>query len=218
MESMPKTDPPKKTPRKPVARKPVARKPVARKPVARKPVARKPVAIETAPLELSLEGPGPADAAPRPGDTAVPEPAPDGFATFDLDERLLATVADLGYEEPTPIQREAIPLLLAGRDLLAEAPTGTGKTAAFALPILQRIAIGGRRAKHDSAPRPRADAGTGDAGRRGVPRLRQVHGRPGRARLRRPADRPAAARPAPRGRCRRRHARVAPSTTSSAAA
>ena len=69
-------------------------------------------------------------------------PASDGFASFDLDERLLATVADLGYEEPTPIQREAIPLLLGGRDLLAEAPTGTGKTAAFALPILQRITIG----------------------------------------------------------------------------
>ena len=66
----------------------------------------------------------------------------DGFSSFELDERLLATVADLGYEEPTPIQREAIPLLLAGRDILAEAPTGTGKTAAFALPILERITIG----------------------------------------------------------------------------
>ena len=70
------------------------------------------------------------------------EPAPDGFAEFELDDRLLATVSDLGYEEPTPIQREAIPMLLAGRDILAEAPTGTGKTAAFALPILQRITIG----------------------------------------------------------------------------
>ncbi len=66
----------------------------------------------------------------------------DGFSRFDLDQRLLAAIADLGYEEPTPIQHEAIPILLAGRDLLAEAPTGTGKTAAFALPILQRIAIG----------------------------------------------------------------------------
>ena len=55
---------------------------------------------------------------------------------------MLQAVADLGYEEPTPVQREAIPLLLDGRDLLAEAPTGTGKTAAFALPVLQRIAIG----------------------------------------------------------------------------
>ena len=64
----------------------------------------------------------------------------DGFATLGLDERLLRTVAGLGYEEPTPIQLEAIPPLLEGRDLLAEAPTGTGKTAAFALPMLHRLA------------------------------------------------------------------------------
>jgi ATP-dependent RNA helicase DeaD len=75
-------------------------------------------------------------------DAAAAVPVPDGFAAFELDDRLLATVAALGYEEPTPIQREAIPLLLAGRDILAEAPTGTGKTAAFALPILERITIG----------------------------------------------------------------------------
>ena len=74
------------------------------------------------------------------GDMA--DAAPDGFAALDLDPRLLSTIAGLGYEEPTPIQREAIPPLLAGRDLLAEAPTGTGKTAAFALPTLQRIPIG----------------------------------------------------------------------------
>ncbi|MEI7745585.1 MAG: DEAD/DEAH box helicase [Chloroflexota bacterium] len=57
-----------------------------------------------------------------------------------LDPRLLRTIAALGYEEPTPVQEAAIPPLLAGRDLLAEAPTGTGKTAAFALPILARLA------------------------------------------------------------------------------
>jgi ATP-dependent RNA helicase DeaD len=73
---------------------------------------------------------------------AVEPSGSDGFTTLGLDQRLLATLAELGYEEPTPIQREAIPLLLAGRDLLAEAPTGTGKTAAFALPTLQRIEIG----------------------------------------------------------------------------
>ena len=92
------------------------------------------------------QGVDPADAPPSEAPTsdapADSDPLPDGFAGFDLDERLLATVADLGYEEPTPIQREAIPLLLGGRDILAEAPTGTGKTAAFALPILQRITIG----------------------------------------------------------------------------
>jgi ATP-dependent RNA helicase DeaD len=51
----------------------------------------------------------------------------------------------LGYEEPTPIQREAIPPLLAGRDLLGQAETGTGKTAAFTLPLLQRMAHSARR-------------------------------------------------------------------------
>jgi ATP-dependent RNA helicase DeaD len=70
------------------------------------------------------------------------DPASEGFAGLELDPRLLSTIGALGYEEPTPIQREAIPPLLAGRDLLAEAPTGTGKTAAFALPTLQRIPIG----------------------------------------------------------------------------
>ncbi len=64
----------------------------------------------------------------------------DGFAAFGLHPALLAALAGLGYEEPTPIQRAAIPPLLAGHDVLAQAPTGTGKTAAFALPALQRIA------------------------------------------------------------------------------
>src|SRR5690242_4805694 len=52
----------------------------------------------------------------------------------------MQAVADLGYEKPTPVQEQAIPLVLAGRDLMAGAQTGTGKTAAFALPILQRLA------------------------------------------------------------------------------
>ena len=51
----------------------------------------------------------------------------------------MATLSTLGYEEPTPIQREAIPLMLSGRDLLAQAATGTGKTAAFALPMIHRL-------------------------------------------------------------------------------
>ncbi|MBA5865460.1 MAG: DEAD/DEAH box helicase [Nitrospira sp. CR1.3] len=63
-----------------------------------------------------------------------------GFAALGLEASLLATLETLGYEEPTPIQREAIPPLLAGRDLLGQAATGTGKTAAFTLPMLQRIA------------------------------------------------------------------------------
>ena len=62
------------------------------------------------------------------------------FASLGLAPELLAALTKLGYEEPTPIQREAIPPLLEGRDLLGQAATGTGKTAAFALPLLQRIA------------------------------------------------------------------------------
>jgi ATP-dependent RNA helicase DeaD len=61
------------------------------------------------------------------------------FADLALRPELLKALADLGYEEPTPIQREAVPPLLEGRDLLGQAATGTGKTAAFALPILERI-------------------------------------------------------------------------------
>jgi ATP-dependent RNA helicase DeaD len=67
------------------------------------------------------------------------------FVGLGLDDALVATLAELGYEEPTPIQRQAIPPLLEGRDILAEAPTGTGKTAAFALPAIQRISRGDRR-------------------------------------------------------------------------
>ena len=63
-----------------------------------------------------------------------------GFAALGLEARLLATLDQLGYEEPTPIQREAIPSLRAGNDVLGQAATGTGKTAAFSLPLLQRLA------------------------------------------------------------------------------
>jgi ATP-dependent RNA helicase DeaD len=66
------------------------------------------------------------------------------FEELDLRPELQRALADLGYEEPTPIQCEAIPPLLAGRDLLGQAATGTGKTAAFALPLLQRLEGGSR--------------------------------------------------------------------------
>jgi len=61
------------------------------------------------------------------------------FDTLGLSADLLRTVAEEGYQQPTPVQAEAIPLVLAGRDVLAAAQTGTGKTAAFVLPILDRL-------------------------------------------------------------------------------
>ncbi|MDQ3951209.1 MAG: DEAD/DEAH box helicase, partial [Gemmatimonadota bacterium] len=64
------------------------------------------------------------------------------FSALGLSDALVSTLTGLGYEEPTPIQREAIPPLLEGRDLLGQAATGTGKTAAFALPLIQRILPG----------------------------------------------------------------------------
>jgi ATP-dependent RNA helicase DeaD len=65
-----------------------------------------------------------------------------GFADLALAPELCRALSGLGYEEPTPIQRAAIPPLLTGRDLVGQAATGTGKTAAFALPVLQRILAG----------------------------------------------------------------------------
>jgi ATP-dependent RNA helicase RhlE len=67
------------------------------------------------------------------------------FSTLGLAPELLRAVSAQGYTDPTPVQRQAIPLVLAGRDLLAGAQTGTGKTAAFVLPMLQRLAAGGPR-------------------------------------------------------------------------
>jgi ATP-dependent RNA helicase DeaD len=73
------------------------------------------------------------------------------FATLGLDERLLPSLLELGYEEPTPIQCAAIPPLLEGRDVLAMAATGTGKTAAFALPLLHRLNPGAKAAERVAA-------------------------------------------------------------------
>ena len=60
------------------------------------------------------------------------------FEELQLDERILRAVADMGFEEASPIQGQAIPLELAGQDLIGQAQTGTGKTAAFGIPLLQR--------------------------------------------------------------------------------
>ena len=64
---------------------------------------------------------------------------PATFAGLGISPGVVEALTALGYAEPTPVQREAIPPLLAGRDLLGQAATGTGKTAAFALPLLQRL-------------------------------------------------------------------------------
>lgn len=61
------------------------------------------------------------------------------FASLGLSPALVRAAAELGYVQPTPIQAAAIPAALAGRDVLGSAETGSGKTAAFALPVLQRI-------------------------------------------------------------------------------
>src|SRR5260221_9230953 len=76
---------------------------------------------------------------------------PSGFSNLGLSDDILAAVAALGYEEPTPVQQETIPIMLSGRDLLAQAATGTGKTAAFALPMLQRITEAGATRRHPPA-------------------------------------------------------------------
>ncbi|MDH2445407.1 DEAD/DEAH box helicase [Amnibacterium sp. CER49] len=72
-----------------------------------------------------------------------PEPEPTGpsFADFGLDDRVLKALKDVGYESPSAIQAATIPALLAGRDVVGLAQTGTGKTAAFALPILSRLDV-----------------------------------------------------------------------------
>src|SRR5512141_984663 len=62
---------------------------------------------------------------------------PMSFSALGLAPELLRAVAAQGYTDPTPVQRQAIPLVLAGRDVMAGAQTGTGKTAAFVLPMLQ---------------------------------------------------------------------------------
>jgi len=75
---------------------------------------------------------------------APPPPADGGFAALGLSTTLCQVVAELGFATPTPVQARAIPLLLAGRDLIGQSTTGSGKTAAFALAILQRLKRGKR--------------------------------------------------------------------------
>ncbi len=75
----------------------------------------------------------------------APDAAPQRFETLALDAKLLRAVTESGYTAMTPIQAKAIPLVLAGRDVMGAAQTGTGKTAAFSLPLLQKMM------RHESA-------------------------------------------------------------------
>jgi ATP-dependent RNA helicase DeaD len=71
-------------------------------------------------------------------DTAASAPTP-AFRDLALIAPLLRKLDELGYESPTPIQAATIPLLMAGKDVIGQAQTGTGKTAAFALPLLNKL-------------------------------------------------------------------------------
>jgi ATP-dependent RNA helicase DeaD len=66
------------------------------------------------------------------------------FASLNIDERIMRAIQKLGWTEPTPVQVETIPLIKSGRDVMAQAQTGTGKTAAFGIPLLERITHGKR--------------------------------------------------------------------------
>lgn len=87
---------------------------------------------------------------PPPHADAAAEPKM-SFADFGLDSRLLQAVAEQNFREPTLVQREAIPLALEGKDVLAKAKTGSGKTAAYVIPVLQSIL---KRKQVKSSPHP----------------------------------------------------------------
>jgi superfamily II DNA/RNA helicase len=63
------------------------------------------------------------------------------FTTLGLGSKLTQSLKEKGYVEPTPIQAKAIPIILSGRDVIGVAQTGTGKTAAFVLPLLERLSV-----------------------------------------------------------------------------
>ena len=66
------------------------------------------------------------------------------FGEIVLSKKVLAAISDMGFEEPSPIQSQTIPLVLEGHDVIGQAQTGTGKTAAFGIPTIERIIDGNR--------------------------------------------------------------------------
>ena len=102
--------------------------------------------------KLSTETPGPegTGTSERPESPEMPEPPEsqdslETFAAFGLSEPVARALEELGYEAPTPVQRATIRLLMDGRDVIAQAQTGTGKTAAYGIPMIERVEVGSRR-------------------------------------------------------------------------
>ncbi len=96
-------------------------------------------AASTPSPRMPREASSPAGSPAGEAEGATQPAAASKFAKLGLDPQLLQALAKKGYTDPTPIQEQAIPVLLEGRDLIGQAQTGTGKTAAFSLPLLQRI-------------------------------------------------------------------------------
>ena len=124
------------------------------------------------------------------------------FESFALDARVRAGIQSAGYTEPTPIQLQSIPPILAGRDLLGIAQTGTGKTAAFMLPILQRLLAQPGRGVRALILAPTRELA--EQIHQATRRLWKAHRRAQRGDLRRRRQEAAGGRAAPRRRRRRR--------------
>jgi len=92
--------------------------------------------LSTSTIDTDSAAPAVAEATP------APEPVPAEWDDLGLDPEVLSAVKDRGYAHPTPVQAQSVPAAIEGRDLLVRAKTGTGKTAAFMLPIIQRIPAG----------------------------------------------------------------------------
>jgi ATP-dependent RNA helicase RhlE len=99
----------------------------------------RPILAATTPVHLETLSESRLDRLGRRPDQAIPGAISMSFSALGLSAELVRAVSEKGYSEPTPVQNQAIPLILQGRDVLAGAQTGTGKTAGFTLPLLQRL-------------------------------------------------------------------------------